>query len=73
VSHLRSHHSIGVVGWPLEGHLVVQVVAAGQAGLAGAADRLAAFDRLPLLDVERRQVAVEGHHAVAVVEDDALP
>src|SRR5262249_59468021 len=47
----------------------VQVVAAGEAGLAGLAEDLALLDLVADLDVDRAQVAVERVEPEAVVED----
>lgn len=61
----------------VDGHAVprgfkVQVRAGHAAGGAGEADALLLADALALVDVDARQVHVDGEEALAVVEDDAV-
>src|SRR5690606_23925767 len=62
----------GVHGLALEEHRVVQVIAAGEAGDARAADFGAAFDGVADVGRDRREVAVERLQAHAVVDDHAV-
>src|SRR5204862_4530061 len=61
-----------VDGLPLHEELVVEVRSRAPTRAPDAPDDLPLLDPLPRLHVDRRQVAVEGRHAVAVIERDVL-
>lgn len=59
-------------GDPVQIDAIVQMIASGQAGLAGLADDLPLLDRIADLDVDGTQVTIKRKEPKAVIQDDGV-
>src|SRR5215470_2616936 len=60
-------------GKPLEENREVQVVSGREARRTAPAEDLPPRHRLPLLHLDRGEVAVERHEPITVIDDDGVP